>query len=111
MKALIAAVLTAAIVAPTAFSVGVAKDPRVPALQRSVRVLQTQMRSVRAEQACEKDVLPVASFSGYLYTADQGTTIRIDSALDTVSEGETPDEYLSIVDNACIKARLRTIRR
>ena len=47
MKGLIAAAVTVLVVAPSAYSVGVATDPRVPALQNRVTQLEIRMNRVR----------------------------------------------------------------
>ena len=48
MKALVAALVTAAMVAPVSFAVGTAHDPRVPALQRRVTSLETRVSAIDA---------------------------------------------------------------
>jgi hypothetical protein len=47
MKTLFAVAATVLVVAPGAFSLGVAKDPRVPALQRRVSALEANYKSLR----------------------------------------------------------------
>jgi hypothetical protein len=47
MKTLFAVAVTVLVVAPGAFSIGVAKDPRVPALQRRVSALEANYKSLR----------------------------------------------------------------
>jgi hypothetical protein len=46
MKTVFAVAVTVLVVAPGAFSIGVAKDPRVPALQRRVSVLEAKYKSL-----------------------------------------------------------------
>ncbi len=47
MKGLVTAAVTVLVVAPSAYSVGVATDPRVPALQNRVTHLEIRMDRVR----------------------------------------------------------------
>jgi hypothetical protein len=47
MKTVFAVAVTVLVVAPGAFSIGVAKDPRVPALQRRVSTLEANYKSLR----------------------------------------------------------------
>jgi hypothetical protein len=51
MKGVIAAIVTAAVVAPTGFAIGTAHDPRVPALQFQVHALQHEVAALQTQQA------------------------------------------------------------
>ena len=51
MKTVFALAALAAILAPTAYSIGQARDPRVPALARRVATLQRQISELRVEAA------------------------------------------------------------
>jgi hypothetical protein len=51
MRTVLALGALTAILAPTAYAVGQARDPRVPALERKVATLQRQVSGLRADAA------------------------------------------------------------
>jgi hypothetical protein len=51
MRTVLALGALAAILTPTAYAVGQARDPRVPGLQRKVETLQRQVSALRADAA------------------------------------------------------------
>jgi hypothetical protein len=57
VKAALAALLTAAVVAPAGFAVGTAHDPRVPALQRRIAALENTQANLQQAQAQDHSCL------------------------------------------------------
>jgi hypothetical protein len=51
MKTVLALAAAVAVLAPSAYAVGQARDPRVPKLQRQVATLQTQVAALRTDAA------------------------------------------------------------
>ena len=87
MKAIIAGVIVALVLAGGAFATGSALDPRVPGLQRQVRALQSQMAG-KVDKACVK-IMPVVIRPGYVYQLTNGQLVtykafdEYDASIDT----------------------------
>jgi hypothetical protein len=81
---------------------------RVAALEKKVKVLQSQMKAVRADLACDRFVIGVsqvgnpAAGAGYVYTPDNGTTAYLAPALDLTPQGITPTAWVQEVDSSCV---------
>jgi hypothetical protein len=78
---------------------------RVAALERKVKVLQSQERDYLA---CNQYVIPVtrvgnpAAGAGYIYTPDNGNTAYLVPAFDLTPAGVTPNAWIQEVDSSCV---------
>jgi hypothetical protein len=94
MKVVLAVLATVLILVPTAYATGQALDPRVPGLQKQMRVLKGQMAAVQGQVAETQvsisskldkscvEIVPVVIRGGYVYQLTDGTFV-IYKALDT----------------------------
>ncbi len=86
MKAILAAIVTAMILAGGAFATGAALDPRVPGLQRQIRATNARVNAVQAQLAGKVDkscvdLVNVVVRPGYVYQLSDGS-LEIYKALD-----------------------------
>lgn len=102
MKTVISCAVLVLVLVPTAFATGQALDPRVPGLQKQVRVLKGQMATVRVQVAETQagldakvdkgcvEIIPVVIRPGYVYQSNDGSLIIYKAF----------DEYNSAIDSA-----------
>jgi hypothetical protein len=78
MKVVLAVLVTVLILVPTAFATGQALDPRVPGLQKQMRLLKGQIAATQAsvnsklDKSCVETVNVVVR-PGYVYQLTDGT--------------------------------------
>jgi hypothetical protein len=80
MKVVIAVFVTVLVLVPAAFATGQALDPRVPGLQKQVRLLKGQMAAVQGQMSQKLDrscveIVQAVIRPGYVYQAADGTLV------------------------------------
>jgi hypothetical protein len=85
MKVVIAVFVTVLVLVPAAFATGQSLDPRVPGLQKQMRLLRGQMAAVQGQVASTQDslngkldkncveIVPVVVRNGYVYQGNDGS--------------------------------------
>ena len=83
---------------------------RVAALEKKVRGLQLTTNSLKKQTGilagfagCLAGTpIPIARYSGYVYTPDHGTTLGETTALDATDTGDTPQAYIVTINPSCL---------
>jgi hypothetical protein len=107
MKYALSMLVLIAVLVPSAWAAGQARDPRVPKLQSQIRQLQAAVAGLQGWKGCFKKILPIGLYGNetygyvYLYAPNQlGTT----SALDIPQQNEQPGAWVAEVDATCVQS-------
>jgi hypothetical protein len=107
MKYALSMLVLIAVLVPSAWAAGQARDPRVPKLQSQIRQLQASVGALQGWKACFKKIVPISAYgsetAGYVYLYgpnDLGTT----SALDIPPQNEQPGAWVAEVDPSCVQS-------
>jgi hypothetical protein len=107
MKYALSMLVLIAVLVPSAWAAGQARDPRVPKLQSQIRQLQSSVADLQRWKGCFKKIVPISLYgdetTGYVYLYgpnDMGTT----SALDIPAQNEQPGAWVAEVDPSCVQS-------
>jgi hypothetical protein len=101
----------------TSSGLGASKDDlatvksNLGATQQSVASLQTAVTatqsSVGSLSSCVRyGALPIARYTGYVYTSNGGATVGTTTALDMVESGQSPSAYAALLNPSCVGSNL-----
>ncbi len=95
MKAVLAAMVVAMVLAGGAFATGAALDPRVPGLQRQIRQTNARVTALQGQLGAKLDkscieIVPMVVRPGYVYQANDGSLI-VYQAFDEYRQGVDTD--------------------
>jgi hypothetical protein len=81
-------------------------EGKVKTLQASTKALKARASALEGFAGCivSRPTAPMSQFTGYLYSPDNGATVRLDSAVDIAGQGETPSFYAATVHPSCAPA-------
>ena len=105
---LLFALALVAIAVPIAQGTSSAKDPRVAGLIKKVNALQKQVAALTVMSKCISaqgiQQFGAAANEGYVYqrAADPQGTFVLTTALDYPEQGQTPQQWMAILDPACV---------